>query len=98
MAEKKQPPRNRTKIKSKIIYREGDWYAIAPNPKIVTQIIGKMDDFISETDANFVDALTSLCIMSIMVAQSCSINKPQFLTRVSCWWEKLEAEDEESLD
>lgn len=67
---------------------------IVPNWDEIDRLRKIIDKTITESDVSTADALTCLCIYSTEIAYNYNISKHEFLSRLSSWWEELDAKRE----
>jgi glutathione S-transferase len=67
-------------------------YLVKSNWDKINQIRDIIDTELSKHEFVTGDCLTALCILAIEVAYNSNLTKPQFLTKISQWWEELDSE------
>lgn len=85
-------------MKQNKIILEQNGYRVVPNWEEINRLREIIDKTIEQSDVSYADALTSLCIVSVEIAYTSKIGKPQFLNRISNFWEELDSQNHERKD
>ena len=67
-----------------------DGYSVKNDWDKIDKILCILDSEMSKHNFMQVDCLTALCILAIETAYNGKITKPQFLTKISQWWEEMD--------
>ena len=74
------------------ITKHPNGYSVKNHWDKVDQIRKIIDSELSKYEFITADCLTALCILAIETAYNSNVKKPQFLAKISQWWEEMDSQ------